>query len=207
MGARLLDDFPLVIVGTFQSTRPHGARLTSPISAASTPSFQSTRPHGGATTDLDVAILSDDISIHAPAWGRDEAMNEVLQNARISIHAPAWGRDGRGIASMAGGINFNPRARMGARREIERRQQDGQDFNPRARMGARLGAMPLFGHRSGFQSTRPHGGATLLTPTKETTDNISIHAPAWGRDVSLDPSYYANAHFNPRARMGARLKL
>ena len=35
-------------------------------------------------------------------------------------------------------------------------------------------------------------------------DKISIHAPAWGRDLVRCPFSDTAADFNPRARMGAR---
>ena len=37
----------------------------------------------------------------------------------ISIHAPAWGRDLLDTFALVGGRNFNPRARMGARPDID----------------------------------------------------------------------------------------
>mgnify|MGYP007110398055 CR=1 FL=1 len=58
--------------------------------------FQSTRPHGGATDDVVIEII---LSV-------------------ISIHAPAWGRDPRRLARRIDGLDFNPRARMGARRVL-----------------------------------------------------------------------------------------
>ena len=56
-----------------------------------------------------------------------------------------------------------------------------------------------------FQSTRPHGGATRPTTQLISLWLISIHAPAWGRDRRLARRCHRHGHFNPRARMGARL--
>ena len=57
-----------------------------------------------------------------------------------------------------------------------------------------------------FQSTRPHGGATYKQDPNKDTQTISIHAPAWGRDRAGDGRPYCFNDFNPRARMGARLR-
>ena len=100
--------------------------------------FQSTRPHGGATE-------------HEPP---------VCGGRIISIHAPAWGRDLRQQPATRASDNFNPRARMGARRYYVINY-----------------CSPFI-----FQSTRPHGGATGDSLADAIAMGISIHAPAWGRD-------------------------
>ena len=79
---------------SFQSTRPHGGATPRRANKRGCHQFQSTRPHGGATTA-----------------GRRRKMT-----ACISIHAPAWGRDFRWLKYGFFSTNFNPRARMGARR-------------------------------------------------------------------------------------------
>ena len=136
---------------------------------------------------------------------RREVKDHETQVEHISIHAPAWGRDDLYASPSAASCNFNPRARMGARHVAETAFAIHIDFNPRARMGAR----------------RKCGAVTVCLC------QISIHAPAWGRDVrpvlmstsslkfqSTRPHGGATNtagwslgclyHFNPRARMGAR---
>ena len=132
-------------------------------------------------TKLDGRLLL--ISIHAPAWGRDLADLDGRLLFYISIHAPAWGRDTKREVLEIAERNFNPRARMGAR----------QIFTEYDRVDAT------------FQSTRPHGGATRGHLDSRPCENISIHAPAWGRDLAQGTSPASVADFNPRARMGARL--
>ena len=189
--------------------------------------FQSTRPHGGATEHEPPVCCGRIISIHAPAWGRDQVTapgglwETSFQSTRphggatrresahrrllaISIHAPAWGRDRLAALVFAILYDFNPRARMGARRPPTVISQTTTNFNPRARMGARPSPPRLLlrsldfnprarmgARRRGFrrcqglwqfQSTRPHGGATQLGKLVQPHEVISIHAPAWGRD-------------------------
>ena len=98
---------------SFQSTRPHGARLLHAGSVSSSLKFQSTRPHGARLISKDEGVLFDYVSIHAPAWGatsynvdwikpfmfqstrphgarRHGACRKARDN-QVSIHAPAWG--------------------------------------------------------------------------------------------------------------------
>ena len=216
------------VSGNFNPRARMGARLKKILAIGWKFLFQSTRPHGGATGLSAAPERELFISIHAPAWGRDdvqrviEAARQEFQSTRphggatcrfleafrrvlISIHAPAWGRDMRHLPRTTPAANFNPRARMGARLFELRR--------------ALL--------RFLFQSTRPHGGATLsiLLPPRNLAISIhapawgrdameqiqgfwiiiSIHAPAWGRDRHRVRRSLPSANFNPRARMGARL--
>ena len=204
-----------------------GARLGILRMSAVLGSFQSTRPHGGATAEGAVANAEESISIHAPAWGRDFRAMPLNPISLISIHAPAWGRDQAHGNPVDKGGHFNPRARMGARRYAccvrsntnafqstrphggatyllcnkkykipisihapawgrdcsscnSSKRQD--DFNPRARMGARLTLESRKFGQPQFQSTRPHGGATHSSVDRPHRKPISIHAPAWGRD-------------------------
>ena len=99
---------------------------------------------------------------------------------------------------------FNPRARMGARRKQAVPALHLRHFNPRARMGARQIGAALKLDQNKFQSTRPHGGATRQPRRERKEENISIHAPAWGRDNSYYSYRGCFTYFNPRARMGAR---
>ena len=189
----------------FQSTRPHGGATSVFTSLASSHihfnprarmgarlylrtqtfnplRFQSTRPHGGATAAARGGAAARGISIHAPAWGRDSRHGKEVHAVYISIHAPAWGRDAsRGRNTMT-----------------------RWHFNPRARMGARHREMSPYTCHCRFQSTRPHGGATSQEHSTHLHSMISIHAPAWGRDLLVDAVFHVDGNFNPRARMGAR---
>jgi len=99
----------------------------------------------------------------------------------VSIHAPAWGAT-RFMSLIINIMCFNPRARV------------GRDFS--------ITSSSLFGL---FQSTRPRG-ARLATADPVTTEDVSIHAPAWG---ATRPIFRVSPvkRFNPRARVGRDLTL
>ena len=169
--------------------------------------FQSTRPHGGATHVEHIDDTTPGISIHAPAWGRDDTAPPALLASPISIHAPAWGRDARSNSRYAtvqisihapawGRDTASSTARCSRWRFQSTRPHGG------ATMGIGAGLGPVQ-----FQSTRPHGGATASPSTSLADAAISIHAPAWGRDDDGAPSSARGHNFNPRARMGARLRM
>ena len=162
MGARPMWSTSTIRRPAFQSTRPHGGATILRRPLCSPAPFQSTRPHGGAT------------------------------------HAQ--------IADMPPSKFQSTRPHGGATpRRLPHDARDG-DFNPRARMGARRPARCICCKSLRFQSTRPHGGATISTADWVTKLMISIHAPAWGRDPLQSPPAATAANFNPRARMGARLR-
>ena len=50
----------------------------------------------------------------------------------------------------------------------------------------------------------PAWGRDCVSRSRCKKGGISIHAPAWGRDNVVPVVLDAKAHFNPRARMGAR---
>ena len=167
----------------FQSTRPHGgathgicrrrfrrwdfnprARMGARLSLAQAEQvigkFQSTRPHGGATPRTSGERRLRAFQSTRPHGGATFIAIVIIIIEAISIHAPAWGRDRDFRADTINtGISIHAPAW-------------GRD---------RTGAGGYGGGR-GFQSTRPHGGATP-EPEPEVEDTpISIHAPAWGRD-------------------------
>ena len=53
--------------------------------------FQSTLPHGERLTGKGVGSITISISIHAPAWRATLHHGHGLHGNQISIHAPAWG--------------------------------------------------------------------------------------------------------------------
>ena len=55
-----------------------------------------------------------------------------------------------------------------------------------------------------FQSTLPLRGATLNYSKRACTQNISIHAPLAGSDISRIKPFKLTQHFNPRSPCGER---
>ena len=211
----------------FQSTRPHGGATVSRQQQAVCRAISIHAPAWGRDRQNVCAESSQDISIHAPAWGRDLCFHLAclltypfqstrphggatifedadIQSPSISIHAPAWGRDCSRKRGSCCTRNFNPRARMGARLPAREGGACSVYFNPRARMGARRISRSQHDDAMAFQSTRPHGGATPGDVAVYMPLPISIHAPAWGRDLPRALYTFAFYDFNPRARMGAR---
>ena len=95
----------------FQSTPPHGGRLSAKRRASVISCFNP-RPRMGGDAGMADRECCDIVSIHAPAWG---ATGETLYDDKIievSIHAPAWGATGLYVEEEDG-TGFNPRPRMG----------------------------------------------------------------------------------------------
>ena len=53
--------------------------------------FQSTPPHGGRLSRLFQMRKQQRVSIHAPAWGATPKIYHTGISFYVSIHAPAWG--------------------------------------------------------------------------------------------------------------------
>ena len=53
-----------------------------------------------------------------------------------------------------------------------------------------------------FQSTRPRGARLKIFYAHDYTENVSIHAPAWGATGKSGREALCNSCFNPRARVG-----
>ena len=138
MGARLdvTDSRPPAL--NFNPRARMGARRRGGLHPPPRPLFQSTRPHGGATVLRLLWIVPMAFQSTRPHGGATRSSRCAVAHPRISIHAPAWGRDCSRFARSPFFHHFNPRARMGARRNRHWSLRFWQSF----------------------QSTRPHGGAT-----------------------------------------------
>ena len=112
-GERLSANVAAVAVAGFQSTLPHGERPSQPTPSPGSIVFQSTLPHGERPERRRW--------IHATAnfnprsrMGSDCRAKQLPEYEDISIHAPAWGATGdTGLASVVR-LHFNPRSRMGS---------------------------------------------------------------------------------------------
>ena len=189
----------------FQSTPPHGGRLTTPKVTKSTfvsihaPAwgatsfaninpftirFQSTPPHGGRQLCGLKRLYKSLVSIHAPAWGATAFKPTVPWGLRLFQSTPPHG--GRPLLASSIHIihlSFNPRPRMGG--DGLRRPGPGarRGFNPRPRMGGDL--LPPCGLDAALAVSihAPAWGATWRCSTSSPGPVVSIHAPAWGATV------------------------
>ena len=172
-----------------------------------TTKFQSTHPSWGATLAGEYKTKDGQISIHAPIVGCDSnSPCRMPFICSISIHAPIVGCDNiyQSLVRLL------------------------QNFNPRTHRGVRPGCPSLSKLPSGFQSTHPSWGATVIVRRNDYLLIISIHAPIVGCDQddrkaldqypvfqSTHPSWGATwmfyhiiirqLYFNPRTHRGVRL--
>ena len=146
-------------------------------------SFQSTHPHGVRLTVRDVPSCSMKVSIHAPARGAtvvhgflffthrcfnprtrtvgDNSDIGLELSSEVSIHAPARG------ATLARNVSrspwrFNPRTRTGCDFQIRIILDGRKRFNPRTRTGC-----------------------DLVDEGRVKEAEVSIHAPARGATVKM----------------------
>ena len=101
---------------------------------------------------------------------------------RISIHAPLTGSDLYKLSLFRGLQHFNPRSPYGER-----------PLRIYSRGGTRI-----------FQSTLPLRGATSMSISESTVNDISIHAPLTGSDDTVLIMLYSGWNFNPRSPYGER---
>ena len=99
---------------TFQSTLPHGERQLEVVNEARYTIFQSTLPHGERQVKTLEHQRNLAISIHAPAWGATCIGFFGILGSIISIHAPAWGATSSSGFPDPEALYFNPRSRMGS---------------------------------------------------------------------------------------------
>ena len=146
-----------LLTSWFQSTHPHGVRLSSTISDGFSAPFQSTHPHGVRHDDDNSHILLIPVSIHAPTWGATPENRYPYRTKVVSIHAPTWGATLRACATRWQTTSFNPRTHMGCDRSLHPSLALLFCFNPRTHMGC--------------DKEDSYCLAVF---------SVSIHAPTWG---------------------------
>ncbi len=179
-----------------------GGDLPARLWRQSARAFQSTPPHGGRLTRPDAGREGAVVSIHAPAWGATAALRghlinknrfnprprmggdifccTILMLLHVSIHAPAWG------ATLGG--------------DAQAGQRDC--FNPRPRMGGDEVSMILKNAVLPFQSTPPHGGRHSRQRPGRMRNRFQSTPPHGGRRSAYAAEAGRRARFNPRPRMG-----
>ena len=164
------------LVCLFQSTHPHGVRL----------SVRSYQPQFR-------------VSIHAPARGATRRQKAMRGHLEVSIHAPARGATTHSSA-VSLGTWFQSTHPHGVRRRIFRVIKPLNGFNPRTRTGCDLNSLNV---RYGIHVSihAPARGATPHLVLVHAPPDVSIHAPARGATSSLHLLSVAIC-FNPRTRTG-----
>ena len=98
--------------------------------------------------------------------------------------------------------SFNPRARVGRDRNLDR---DLHAINVSIRApawGATTSAIVASMHEILFQSARPRGARLFLDLIGRGRSCVSIRAPAWGATLTSHLNPWQMGGFNPRARVG-----
>ena len=194
--------------GPFQSTHPvWGATHAGRGSRPGPERFQSTHPVWGATArpGLRSSYLVLFQSTH-PVWGATVLHKHGARGGHISIHAPRVGCD---CARPGRGVPWHPISihapRVGCDVKWPAPFSPSCNFNPRTPCGVRQAALDAAGVEWKFQSTHPVWGATLIRQRLARHEQISIHAPRVGCDVSGCPAPKGSGYFNPRTPCGVRL--
>ncbi len=169
----------LLVPPKFQSTPPRrGDGCLIPPSRTG-PCFNP-RPREGAT-------------VHLPRSPRADCEFQSTPPRRGDARAEAVRPDGRG---------FNPRPREGATDRALCTATPWRSFNPRPREGATAGRNRGCPRRVRFQSTPPRRGDRPLAQIDKSMRDVSIHAPAKGRQ-GVPRRTSSVRSFNPRPREGA----
>ena len=190
------------VYGSFQSTRPRGARPVCTHIRVRCQPFQSTRPRGA----------------------RHVLCYRILQGKAVSIHAPAWGATSGNHCFAAWAGRFQSTRPRGARRVPNERGFMGYEFQSTRPRGARPGVpsrrpagLQVSIHAPAWGATTerrgksfllcvsihaPAWGATQQRPTSDKMSDVSIHAPAWGATAVTARNRACTGRFNPRARVG-----
>ena len=156
MGRDRRRDLVCHFLSLFRSTRPHGARPPEAQFFRDVQWFRSTRPHGARRLQ----------------YGYVRAIMGFDPRARM-------GRDLSANRAALRVTGFDPRARMGRDRGSAARSEPSE-FRSTRPHGARRARSTGRADDMAFRSTRPHGARPDAGGNRQRSDEVSIHAPAWG---------------------------
>ena len=144
-------------IAGFQSTHPHGVRLTDALCVAAMILFQSTHPHG-----VRHCIMPTEIDVYI-----------------VSIHAPTRGATTIKIIAMTANM-FQSTHPHGVRPTVALFPAVGACFNPRTHTGCDHQSVTRSAQYNEFQSTHPHGVRLTGNSAGSAPQYVSIHAPTRG---------------------------
>ena len=164
--------------------------------------FQSTHPHG---VRLSVAVSARDrvaVSIHAPTRGATLTSLACCMYRLVSIHAPTRGATKNSVKHPPRYESFNPRTHTGCDvprgcvwplpNPFQSTHPHGvrpshlqllyatRCFNPRTHTGCDINKQATLLRGLLFQSTHPHGVRHVGSQKNPSTFYVSIHAPTRG---------------------------
>ena len=146
----------------FLSTPPRGERLSCRRTHSARLRHFYPRPRVGSDTTPGIEWNMGKISIHAPAWGATTAKSHPVASNWYFYPRPRVGSDSGPARQAPSLANFYPRPRVGSDPARMRPRTVHHDFYPRPRVGSDL-------------------GDTLAAVSQQ----ISIHAPAWGATLAF----------------------
>ena len=193
--------------GYFNPRSPWGERRRLSHRRGRARQFQSTLPVGGATNAVrDREGRTTNFNPRSP-WGERLFRHLHVRNYKkfqstlpvggatkarlsrekllsISIHAPRGGSDSWWKSLSYSGRNFNPRSPWGERLGLTHSNTRTADFNPRSPWGERLGWFTELSPADEISIHAPRGGSDL-SPHPDNIQGIyiSIHAPRGGSDL------------------------
>ena len=140
--------------------------------------FQSTLPHGERHV---VAIFLNDVTVFQSTLPHGERRGGRTTSRSTTYFNPRsrMGSDRQASTPASGTSYFNPRSRMGSDIPPPRSLRSISYFNPRSRMGSDV----IYADRcvtNDISIHAPAWGATMSARRSTKTAHISIHAPAWG---------------------------
>ena len=140
----------------FQSTHPHGVRLTIEARRTLNNRFNP-RTHTGCDLDSYKIVLVWRVSIHAPTRGATSCKRAVDLSLSVSIHAPTRGATRNWAVYHLVPYCFNPRTHTGCDTKGYSNYLASGMFQSTHPHGVRQGGQSLCIAGKRFQSTHPHG--------------------------------------------------
>ena len=153
----------------FQSTHPHGVRLSHSATSKQRNDCFNPRTHTGCDLWVYIVHSIGVVSIHAPTRGATLLVGLHTADTGVSIHAPTRGATlGLGVVGLIQHVSIHAPTR-GATSIIDRGL-----------------------YKFGFQSTHPHGVRQGQTSGQDCPLEVSIHAPTRGATSSCSsvPLYF-----------------
>ena len=189
------------VFGSFQSTRPHGARQALCKSLDEKPGFN---PRARTGRDARGVFLAKGqlVSIHAPARGATGKTPDGRERKQFQSTRPHGARHVRHVCRvLAWDVSIHAPAR-GATTASSGGHTHYTGFNPRAGRGA-TNASTGGGKAHEFQSTRPHGARRWRPSVSRPRSSFNPRART-GRDVARDAAYHGVLAFQSTRPHGAR---
>ena len=166
--------------------RAHAGRDTSIQTRVRRGTFQSTRPRGARPVTPQCNVSSASVSIHAPTRGATRHLPEIRAPGRVSIHAPTRGATPRTTSSKIQPIPFQSTRPRGARRMAYIGWRRGDEVSIHAPTRGATNVIQLNRTGAVVSIHAPTRGATRVGRKRVRRKIVSIHAPTRGATLQLN---------------------